>query len=49
MSRAQRLQRRYVEDANFIRKRPIESFPDELVDGAEKRGERLPGSGRRGD
>ena len=46
---AQRLQRRNVDDANFVGKRRADALLDEVVDRREKRGERLAGAGRRGD
>src|ERR1051325_3384851 len=47
--RAERLQRRYVEDADFIGKWMLQTFTHEVVDGAEKGRQRLAGSGRRGN
>ena len=47
--RAQRLERRDVEDADFVRKRPAQPFLEQLVDGGEKRRQRLARSGRRRD
>ena len=46
---AQRLQRRDVDDAHFVGERPVAALLDEVVEGGEKRGERLARAGRRGD
>ena len=46
---AQRLERRHVHDAHLVWQRRAESFLKEPVERGEKRGERLAGSGRRGD
>jgi hypothetical protein len=47
--RAQRLQRRDVDDADLIGQRAGEALLHEIVQRREKRGERLPRAGRRGD
>jgi hypothetical protein len=47
--RAQRLERRDVDDADFVRQWRAQALLKQLVDASEKRRERLPGSGRRGD
>jgi hypothetical protein len=41
---AQRLQRRYVDYANVVRKRTAKSLDDEVVERGEKRGERFAGA-----
>ena len=46
---AQRLQRRDVDDAHFIRKRSGEPFLQQIVERREKRRERFARAGRRGD
>jgi len=46
---AERLQRRDVQHAHFVRQRAFERFAREVVDRAQERRERLTGSGRRGD
>ncbi len=47
--RAQRLERRDVDDADFIGQRAGEPVPDEVVERCQKGGERLARSSRRGD
>jgi hypothetical protein len=47
--RAQRLQRRYVEDANFVGQARAEAFLEQVVERDEKRGKRLAGTGGRRD
>ena len=46
---AQRLERRDVDDPDFVGERLLKTLAHEVIDGAEKCGERLPRSGRRGD
>ena len=46
---AQRLERRYVDDADFVGQRPAEAFAEQRVKTDKKRTERLAGTGRRGD
>ena len=46
---AQRLERRDVDDPDFVGERLLETLAHEIIDGAEKCGERLARSGRRGD
>ena len=46
---AQRLERRDVDDADFVGQRRLEAFADEIVDRRQKRREGLAGAGRRGD
>ena len=47
--RAQRLQRRNVEDPDFVWKRSAQAFCEEIIDRRQKGRERLAGSGRRRD
>ena len=47
--RAQRLQRRHVDDAHLIRKRRPQAFLEEVVERRQKRRERLARAGRRRD
>ena len=41
--------RSHVDDADLVRKRRAKTFLEEVVDGTQKRRERLAGAGRRGD
>ena len=47
--RAQRLERRHVDDAHFVRQRRTQTFLKQVVERGQKRRERLARSGRRGD
>src|SRR5262249_16656731 len=47
--RAQRLERRDVHDADFVRERTAQALDEQLVEAGEKCRERFAGAGRRGD
>ena len=46
---AQRLERRHVDDADLVGQRRLQSFGEQVVEGDQERGQRLPGPGRRGN
>src|SRR5262249_55317565 len=46
---AERLQRRHIDDPDFVRQRASQALLEQIVECGQKGGQRLPRTGRRGD